>query len=59
MAQIPIDTPDIIEELKQARGQMMQGPHGTLFWHSYANGVPMSKTEVWGSSRCDFQHSGP
>jgi hypothetical protein len=64
MAQIPIDIPDLIEELKQARGQMIQGPHGTLFnvqplpqpgqgcrerwviWHSYANGVPISKTEV-------------
>lgn len=31
MAQSPINIPDLIEELKQARGQMMQGPHGTLF----------------------------
>jgi hypothetical protein len=64
MAQISTNTPDLIEELKQARGRMMQGPHGNLFnvqplpqpgqgcrerylvWHSYANGVPISKTEV-------------
>jgi hypothetical protein len=64
MAQIPINAPDIIEELRQANGQVGQGPHGTLFrvqplpqpgqgcrerwviWHSYATGVPMSKTEV-------------
>jgi len=35
MAQIPINIPDIIEELKPARGQMMQGPtgHSGFSWH--------------------------